>query len=131
VQRLVDLEMPIVAPVNGPAAVHSEYALLADVVIAAASAVFSDFPHLTYEIVPGDGIYLAWEEAIGVNGARYLTMTQGSFPHQRRPRQPAALTAAPNPSRQRPSTPAAGPDRCANCGDDSAGGCGWIRGQTD
>jgi enoyl-CoA hydratase/carnithine racemase len=43
-QRLVDLEMPIVAAVNGPAAVHSEYALLADVVIAADTAVFSDFP---------------------------------------------------------------------------------------
>ena len=34
VQRLVDLEMPIVAALNGPASVHSEYALLADVVIA-------------------------------------------------------------------------------------------------
>jgi enoyl-CoA hydratase/carnithine racemase len=78
-QRLVDLEMPIVATVNGPAAVHSEYALLADAVIAADTAVFSDFPHLTFGIVPGDGIYLAWEEAIGVNPARYLTMAQGSF----------------------------------------------------
>ena len=29
-QRLVDLEMPIVAAVNGPATVHCEYALLAD-----------------------------------------------------------------------------------------------------
>ena len=29
-QRLVDLEMPIVAAVNGPASVHSEYVLLAD-----------------------------------------------------------------------------------------------------
>src|SRR3954469_14999345 len=27
-QRLVDLEMPIIAAVNGPASVHSEYALL-------------------------------------------------------------------------------------------------------
>jgi len=33
-QRLVDLEMPIVAVVNGPAAVHSEYVLLADIVVA-------------------------------------------------------------------------------------------------
>jgi len=37
IQRLVDLEMPIVAAVNGPAAVHSKYALPADVVIAADS----------------------------------------------------------------------------------------------
>ena len=78
-QRLVDLEMPIVAAVNGPASVHTEYALLADIVIAADTAVFSDFPHLTFGIVPGDGVHLAWEEAIGLNRARYLTLTQGTF----------------------------------------------------
>jgi enoyl-CoA hydratase/carnithine racemase len=78
-QRLVDLEMPIVAAVNGPATVHSEYVLLADIVIAADTTVFSDFPHLTFGIVPGDGIHLAWEEALGLNRARYLTLTQGSF----------------------------------------------------
>jgi enoyl-CoA hydratase/carnithine racemase len=78
-QRLVDLEMPIVAAVNGPASVHSEYALLADIVIAADTTVFSDFPHLTFGIVPGDGIFVAWEEAIGLNRARYLALTQGSF----------------------------------------------------
>ena len=81
-QRLVDLEMPIVAAVNGPATVHSEYLLLADLVIAADTAVFSDFPHLTFGIVPGDGVYLVWEEAIGLNRARYLTLTHGSFTAQ-------------------------------------------------
>src|SRR6201997_4465769 len=81
-QRLVDLEMPIVAAVNGPASVHSEYVLLADIVIAADTTVFSDFPHLTFGLVPGDGIYLAWEETIGLNRARYLTLTQGSFQAQ-------------------------------------------------
>jgi enoyl-CoA hydratase/carnithine racemase len=78
-QRLVDLEMPIIAAVNGPATVHSEYALLADIVIASETAVFSDFPHLTFGIVPGDGIHVVWEEALGFNRARYLTLTQGSF----------------------------------------------------
>ena len=43
-QRLVGLELPIVAAVNGPPSVHSEYVLLADMVIAAETAVFSDFP---------------------------------------------------------------------------------------
>jgi enoyl-CoA hydratase/carnithine racemase len=78
-QRLVDLEMPIIAAVNGPASVHSEYALLADIVVAAETAVFSDFPHLSFGIVPGDGIQVVWEEVLGVNRARYLTLTQGSF----------------------------------------------------
>jgi enoyl-CoA hydratase/carnithine racemase len=78
-QRIVDLEMPIVAAVNGPASVHSEYALLADIVIAADTTIFSDLPHLNFGLVPGDGIFLAWEEAIGLARARYLTLTQGSF----------------------------------------------------
>ncbi|HEX6519744.1 MAG TPA: enoyl-CoA hydratase-related protein [Streptosporangiaceae bacterium] len=81
-QRLVDLEMPIVAAVNGPASVHSEYVLVADIIVAADTTVFSDFPHPAFGLVPGDGIYLAWEETIGLNRARYLTMTQGSFTAQ-------------------------------------------------
>jgi enoyl-CoA hydratase/carnithine racemase len=81
-QRLVDLEMPIVAAVNGPATVHSEYVLVGDIVIAAGTTVFSDLPHLNFGLVPGDGIYLAWEETIGLNRARYLTLTQGSFSAQ-------------------------------------------------
>ncbi|MFJ2648010.1 enoyl-CoA hydratase/isomerase family protein [Streptomyces sp. NPDC087420] len=78
-QRLADLEMPVVAAVNGPATVHSEYALIADIVIASDTTVFSDFPHLTFGIVPGDGLQIVWEEALGLNRARYLTLTQGSF----------------------------------------------------
>ena len=81
-QRLADLEMPIIAAVNGPASVHSEYVLLADIVIAAETTVFSDMPHLGFGIVPGDGIQIVWEEAIGSSRSRYLTLTQGSFTAQ-------------------------------------------------
>jgi enoyl-CoA hydratase/carnithine racemase len=79
VQRLADLEMPIVAAVNGPATVHSEYALLADIVVASETTVFGDFPHLTFGIVPGDGVHVIWEEALGLNRARHLILTQGQF----------------------------------------------------
>ena len=82
VQRLADLEMPLIAAVNGPVSVHSEYALLADVVIASDTTVFSDFPHLAFGIVPGDGVHIAWEEALGLNRARHLIMTGGSFTAQ-------------------------------------------------
>ena len=94
-QRLVDLEMPIVAAVNGPASVHSEYVLVADIVIAADTTFFTDFPHLTFGIVPGDGIYLAWEETIGLNRARYLTLTQGSFTAQQAERWGAVAEVLP------------------------------------
>jgi enoyl-CoA hydratase/carnithine racemase len=81
-QRLADLEMPIVAAVNGPVSVHSEYVLLADVVVAADTTVFSDMPHLSFGIVPGDGVHVVWEEAIGSSRTRHLAMTHGSFTAQ-------------------------------------------------
>jgi enoyl-CoA hydratase/carnithine racemase len=82
IQRLVDLEIPIVAAVNGPVSVHSEYALLADVIVASDSAVFSDFPHLGANIAPGDGLVVVWEEVLGLNRARYLELTRGAFTAQ-------------------------------------------------
>ena len=82
VQRLVDLEIPIVAAVNGPVSVHSEYALLGDVVIAGEKAVFSDAPHLSFGIAPGDGLFVVWEEVLGLNRARFLEITGGSFSAQ-------------------------------------------------
>jgi enoyl-CoA hydratase/carnithine racemase len=78
-QRLAELEMPMIAAVNGPASVHSEYVLIADIVIASETAEFSDFPHLTLGISPGDGLQIVWEEAIGINRARYYELTQGTF----------------------------------------------------
>ena len=81
VQRLADLEIPIIAAVNGPVSVHSEYALLADVVIASDTTVFSD-THLEFGIAPGDGLFVVWEEVLGLNRARYLEITQGAFTAQ-------------------------------------------------
>ena len=78
-QRLADLEMPIVAAANGPATVHSEYLLIADIVIASETAEFSDFPHLAFGISPGDGLHIVWEETLGLNRARQLILTQGTF----------------------------------------------------
>ena len=59
--------------------VHSEYALLADVVIASDTAVFSDAPHLAFGIAAGDGLFVVWEELLGLNRARFLELTRGSF----------------------------------------------------
>jgi enoyl-CoA hydratase/carnithine racemase len=75
-QRLLEIEAPIVAAVNGPATVHSEYVLLADITVASEDAVFGDTPHLGFGIVPGDGIHVIYEELLGVNRARYFALTQ-------------------------------------------------------
>jgi enoyl-CoA hydratase/carnithine racemase len=41
------------AALNGPTTVHSEYALLCDIVIATPDTVFQDKPHFGFGIVPG------------------------------------------------------------------------------
>jgi len=75
-QRLLEIEAPIIAAVNGPATVHSEYVLLADITIASEDAIFADKPHLSLGIVPGDGAQVVYEELLGVNRARYFALTQ-------------------------------------------------------
>ena len=69
-QRLVDVEMPLIAAANGPASVHSEGVLLADIAIAEHSTVFSDYSHPAFGTVPGDGVALIWQEVLGINRAR-------------------------------------------------------------
>ena len=75
-QRLLEIEAPIIAAVNGPATVHSEYVLLADITIASDDAIFADKPHMAFGIVPGDGLQVIYEELLGVNRARYFALTQ-------------------------------------------------------
>jgi enoyl-CoA hydratase/carnithine racemase len=75
-QRLLEIEAPIIAAINGPAHVHSEYVLLADITIASEDATFADKPHSGFGIVPGDGVHVIYEELLGVNRARYFALTQ-------------------------------------------------------
>ena len=39
--------------------------MLADIVLATPSTVFQDKPHFEFGVVPGDGVHLLWQEAIG------------------------------------------------------------------
>jgi hypothetical protein len=58
--NLIDIPVPVIAALNGPTTVHSDYALLADIVIATPDTVFQDKPHFAFGIVPGDGIHSLW-----------------------------------------------------------------------
>lgn len=75
-QSLVDLPMPIVSAINGPATFHSEWVLLGDITVAADTSVFQDAAHFGNGVAPGDGIHVVWEELIGLNRARYAALTQ-------------------------------------------------------
>lgn len=75
-QNLTSIGVPVIAAINGPATVHSEYALTADIILASENAYFQDFPHLTFGIVPGDGIQTVWNRALGDYRGKYFAYTQ-------------------------------------------------------
>jgi enoyl-CoA hydratase/carnithine racemase len=74
--NILDIEVPLIAAVNGPMRLHSEYVLLADIVLATPSTVFQDKPHFEFGIVSGDGVHLLWQEAIGTIRGRYFILTR-------------------------------------------------------
>lgn len=74
--NLLDIPVPVIAAPNGPVTVHSEYVLLADIVIATPDTVFQDKAHFGFGIVPGDGIHSLWPEVIGSIRGRTFVLTQ-------------------------------------------------------
>jgi enoyl-CoA hydratase/carnithine racemase len=68
-ENLANVRVPMIAAVEGRAHVHSEYALIADVVVAGEGATFNDVPHFAGGIVPGDGIFTTWSYRAGAGRA--------------------------------------------------------------
>ena len=68
-ENIANIRVPVIAAVEGRAHVHSEYALLASVIVAAEGATFHDLPHFAAGIVPGDGIFTAWSYRAGAGRA--------------------------------------------------------------
>lgn len=73
--NLLAIEVPVVAAVNGPARVHAELGVLADVVVASETAYFQDSPHFRFGAVPGDGVQAVWPALLGPNRGRYFLLT--------------------------------------------------------
>jgi enoyl-CoA hydratase/carnithine racemase len=74
-ENILDIEVPMIAAINGPVTAHSEYALLCDIVLAAEDAYFQDAPHPAFGIVPGDGLHIVWPEVIGEIRGRYFLLS--------------------------------------------------------
>ena len=68
-ENLANIRVPTIAAIEGRAHVHSEYALLANVIVAAEGATFNDLPHFAGGIVPGDGIFTTWSYRAGAGRA--------------------------------------------------------------
>jgi len=74
--NILDIEVPMIAALNGPVLLHSEYALLTDIILATPETVFRDKPHFEFGIVPGDGMHIVWPEVIGSIRGRYFLLTR-------------------------------------------------------
>jgi len=74
-QNFLSIEVPVISAVNGAASVHAEIPVLADIVLAAQDATFSDSFHFVNGVVPGDGSHVIWPMLLGYNRARYFLMT--------------------------------------------------------
>jgi enoyl-CoA hydratase/carnithine racemase len=72
---LVDLNVPLISVVNGPVSIHTELAVLADIVLAVPGASFADKAHMTRGVVPGDGVQVVWRELLGPSRASYFLLT--------------------------------------------------------
>jgi enoyl-CoA hydratase/carnithine racemase len=68
-ENIANIKVPVIAAIEGRAHVHSEYALLANVVVASEGATFHDLPHFAGGIVPGDGIFTTWSYRAGAGRA--------------------------------------------------------------
>ena len=78
--NLLDIEVPMISAVNGPALTHSEIPLLCDIVLASESASFQDSPHFRNGIVPGDGVHVIYPLLLGWNRGRYFLLTGQTIP---------------------------------------------------
>lgn len=72
--NLLDIPVPVISVINGPATIHAELLLLSDIVLASDTTVFGD-DHFTYGTVPGDGAHIIWPQLLGHNRGRYFLLT--------------------------------------------------------
>jgi enoyl-CoA hydratase/carnithine racemase len=71
----LDLPVPVIAAVNGPATWHADVPLLSDIVICTEDTYFQDAPHFPQNLVPGDGVHVLWPALLGPNLGRYFLLT--------------------------------------------------------
>jgi len=73
--NLLDIEVPVIGAVNGPAFIHAEVPVMSDIVIASDRASFADKAHAPNGAVPGDGVHVWWPMVLGPNRARHFLLT--------------------------------------------------------
>ena len=75
IMNLLEVEVPVIGAINGPAYRHPEIPLLSDIVIASETAVIQDATHFQGGLVPGDSVHVVFPMLMGLTRARYFLLT--------------------------------------------------------
>ena len=77
---IFNIDIPTIACING-SGLHTEFALLCDLTLCAEHAELFD-PHFKFNLVPGDGQGLTFQELMGVKRAAYFLYTSDKITAQ-------------------------------------------------
>jgi len=79
-ENIANIRVPVIAAIEGRAHIHSEYALLANVIVAGEGATFQDIGHFAAGVVPGDGIFTTWSYRAGAGRAEAFLLRPTPLP---------------------------------------------------
>src|SRR5579872_3226124 len=79
-ENIANIRVPVIAAIEGRAHIHSDYALLANVIVAAEGATFQDVGHYAAGVVPGDGIFTTWSYRAGAGRAEAFLLHPQPLP---------------------------------------------------
>lgn len=79
-ENIANIRVPVIAAIEGRAHIHSDYALLADLIVAAEGATFQDVGHFAAGVTPGDGIFTTWSYRAGAGRAEAFLLNPYPLP---------------------------------------------------
>ena len=68
-ENIANVPVPVIAAIEGRAHMHSDYVLLANIIVASEGATFQDVAHYAVGAAPGDGIFITWSYRGGAGRA--------------------------------------------------------------
>ena len=73
--NLLNIDVPVIGAVNGPARIHAELAVLSDIVLAAETAVFQDAAHVPHGAITVVGVPASGRCSWDPTAASYFLLT--------------------------------------------------------
>jgi enoyl-CoA hydratase/carnithine racemase len=79
-ENIANIRVPVIAAIEGRAHIHSDYALIASVIVAGEGATFQDVGHFAVGVTPGDGVFTTWSYRAGPGRAEAFLLNPQPLP---------------------------------------------------